>query len=130
MKTLFLGSLIVACALFGCSSSTQGTGGNSSGNNASGGTTSLDGSYSGSYAGDDTGPVRMTISGDDIDVVVKVGAQEYPASGKVTSGGKVTVGIGAGNGVTVTFDGSFANGSGSGTWKSSIATKGTWSVSK
>ena len=62
----------------------------------------LAGSYSGTYQGDAKGPVTMTITGQAIDVVVTVGGKNYAASGAVASSGGVSVGIGTGDGVTVT----------------------------
>lgn len=88
------------------------------------------GSYKGTYSGDSSGPVTMTISGDTVDVVATVNGTNYPGSGKVESGGGVSVGVGAGGGITVTFSGTFANSKGSGTWQSTAGTKGSWSVSK
>ena len=72
----------------------------------------------------------MTITATAIDVVATVGGTKYPGSGTVGAGGTVAVGIGAGDGVTVTFEGTFANGAGSGTWKSTVGGKGTWSVKR
>jgi hypothetical protein len=113
----------------GCTSNVTDANGTSSGNPppASSG---LAGSYAGSYGGDDSGPVTMTITGDKVDVVATVGGKQYPGSGQVSGSGGVSVGLGAGNGVTVTFQGTFGSGKGSGTWSSSIGTKGSWSVAK
>jgi hypothetical protein len=129
--------LVTAVALAGCSSNTPSTssGGTSGGGTSGGGTSgapaaSLAGSYSGTFEGDSSGPLTMTITGDKIDVVATVSGKPYPASGNVGSNGAVSLGVGVGDGVTVTFSGTFANGAGSGTWSSSIATNGTWSVKK
>jgi len=72
----------------------------------------------------------MTITGNDIDVIVNVKGKDYTASGMLSGSGGVSVGIGTGDGVTVTFEGTFSSAGGSGSWKSTAATKGTWSVSK
>ncbi|MBX3231751.1 MAG: hypothetical protein KIT84_42670 [Labilithrix sp.] len=131
LTTVLFFSVTSAAALgaTGCTVNNEGpSGGSSSGDND--GPTSLDGTYSGIYSGDGTGPVTMTISGTNIDVVVTVSGKQYPATGSVTADGGVSVGVGTGEGVVVTFQGTFANGKGSGTWQSSISTKGSWSVSK
>lgn len=97
---------------------------------SSSGTSSNAGSYRGTYTGSDTGTVTMTVSGSNVDVVATVAGKEYPASGSIGSGGSIAVGLGAAEGVTVTFEGTFANGKGSGTWKSTIGGSGTWSVTR
>ncbi len=130
---LFLATLataIVGAAALGCSVNTQSQAPAAGDGGKSPTGTALDGSYSGTFRGDDTGPVTMTVSGTNVDVVATVGGKQYPASGTLTASGAVNVGIGVGAGVVVTFDGTFADGKGSGTWKSSVATKGTWSVAK
>jgi hypothetical protein len=128
-KLRALVSLLVLTLAACTSNVSDGNPGTSSGSTppASGG---LAGSYSGTYQGDASGPVTMTIAGDTIDVVVTVAGTKYPASGQLSGSGGLSVGIGTGNGVTVTFEGTFAGSKGSGTWSSSVATKGTWSVSK
>lgn len=93
------------------------------------GATRLDGSYAGSYAGDATGPVTMTVTRDKVDVVVKVDGRSYAGSGDL-DGASIDFGVGTGNGVVVTFQGRFADGAGSGTWRSSVGTKGSWSVAR
>lgn len=152
MKNLHLGALfssfvVLAALSGGCTTTVDGgngggnpgggtsnggasNGGTSNGDSSNGGTSaSLDGSYAGTYAGDDTGPVSMTVTGDKVDVVVKVASKSYAGSGDM-SGSSIDFGVGTGNGVVVTFAGSFADGRGSGTWRSSVGGKGTWSVSK
>lgn len=137
-----LGSFLVVASLVlgsfgsaGCSSTTTtgsddpGSGGTSSGTSGTP-AGNLAGSYKGSYSGDDQGAVRMTITGNDIDVVANVAGKDYAASGAVTGNGGVSVGIGTGDGVVVTFEGTFTSTGGSGTWRSSVATKGAWSVSR
>jgi hypothetical protein len=91
---------------------------------------SHDGAYSGTYSGDDKGPVTMNVSGANVDVVATVGGKQYPGSGTLDAAGAVSVGIGVGGGLIVTFEGSFAGGKGSGTWRSSAGGKGTWSVAR
>jgi hypothetical protein len=127
VASLLLGALATA----GCSSTT--TGSNEPGSSGTSDPTpgnSLAGTYKGAYQGDATGAVRMTIGGDDIDVVANVGGKDYAASGVLADNGGVSVGIGTGDGVVVTFEGTFTSTGGSGTWRSSVATKGTWSVSR
>lgn len=109
---------VVSLSSVGCSSSDDSS------------DTSLEGTYKGTFNGDDTGPVTMTISGTKLDVVATVSGTPYPGSGTVAAGGAASVGLGVGGAVVVTFDGSFSGGKGSGNWKSSTGTKGTWSVSK
>lgn len=92
--------------------------------------TSPDGAYTGTFSGDDKGPVTMTVAGTNVDVVVTVGGKQYPASGSLDTTGAIDVGIGVGSGVIVTFAGTFASGKGSGTWKSSAGGKGTWAVAR
>lgn len=118
--------LIVAFAITGCASSSDDDSSSPSGNASS----SLDGQYSGTYSGDDSGPVTMNVSGTNVDVTATVGGTKYPGSGGITTTGGVSVGLGAGNGVTVTFEGTFANGKGSGTWRSTAGTHGAWSVAR
>ncbi len=72
----------------------------------------------------------MTVSGSSVDVVATVAGKNYPGSGEISSNGGVSVGLGAGNGVTVTFEGTFSGGKGSGSWKSTAGTKGAWSVAR
>jgi hypothetical protein len=150
MKNLHLGALfssffVLAALSGGCTTNVDGgngggnpsgggtsNGGTSNGGPSNGGTSpsaSLDGSYSGTYAGDGSGPVSMTVTGDKVDVVVKVESKSYAGSGDM-SGSSIDFGVGTGNGVIVTFAGSFADGKGSGSWRSSIGGKGTWSVAK
>jgi len=124
--------VVVAFASAACSASsdTDEPSSSSGTTSSSGSAATLDGSYSGTYSGSDNGPVTMTVSGSKVDVVATVSGKSYPGSGEVGPGGVATVGLGAGDGVTVTFDGTFANGKGSGTWKSTVGGKGTWSVAK
>jgi hypothetical protein len=111
---------MVAFTLTGCAASTTDTSA----------PTANDGQYAGTYSGDDSGPVSMNVSGTSVDVTATVGGIKYPGSGGISSNGGVSVGIGAGNGVTVSFEGVFANGEGSGTWKSTVGTHGDWSVAR
>jgi hypothetical protein len=139
MSNRTLSSLFVILAVIagveGCSSSTDGTGGQTSSGGSpstsgSPSSSSLAGAYSGTYQGDAKGTVSMTITGQTIDVIANVAGKNYAASGAVTGAGGVSVGIGTGDGVTVTFEGTFTSAGGSGTWTSSVATHGTWSVAK
>lgn len=118
--------LVLLFALSGCASSSDGASSSSSGSTAA----SLDGHYTGTYTGDDSGPVTMTVSGTSVDVVATVAGKDYPGSGGISESGGVSVGLGAGNGVTVKFEGTFANGKGSGTWASTVGTTGAWSVAR
>ena len=121
--------LVLLFALTGCASSSDdepATSGSGSGSVAG----SLDGQYTGTYSGDDSGPVTMNVSGTSVDVSATVGGTKYPGSGNLAANGGVSVGLGTGNGVTVTFEGTFANGKGSGTWKSTVGTHGAWSVAR
>ena len=134
---LVVASLVIgALGAAGCSSTTTDSNDPGTGGGTSGGTSgtpagsSLAGSYKGTYRGDDQGAVSMTITGNDIDVVANVAGKDYAASGAVTGSGGVSVGIGTGDGVVVTFEGTFTSTGGSGTWRSSVATKGTWSVAR
>lgn len=147
LRARFLGSLatlaVASQLAIGCSSSTTpptsdgGAGTSSPTPTPSGAPTgtatpsaSHDGAYTGTYGGDDKGPVTMNVSGANVDVVANVGGKQYPGSGALDAAGAVSVGIGVGGGLIVTFEGTFAGGKGTGTWRSSAGAKGTWSVAR
>lgn len=145
LRARFFGSLatlgVASLLAIGCSSSTTpptSDGGTGTSTPSPSGTptgtatpsASHDGAYSGTYSGDDKGPVTMNVSGANVDVVATVGGKQYPGSGTLDAAGAVSVGIGVGGGLIVTFEGSFAGGKGSGTWRSSAGGKGTWSVAR
>jgi hypothetical protein len=134
-------ALVLGLGLFACTSTVEsptssgGSNTSSGSNNSSGSSgseeTGVSGSYSGSYTGDGNGAVSMNVASDrKIDVTANVNGTNHKGQGDVASDGSVTLGVGAGGDVVVTFTGKFANGKGSGTWRSSISTSGTWSVSK
>jgi hypothetical protein len=92
---------------------------------------SLAGTYRGSYGGDAEGDVTMLLGADGtLAVTAEVNGIDEKGEGKVAANGSVSIGIGAKNGVVVTFDGTFANGRASGTWRSNLSTSGSWSASK
>lgn len=149
LRACFLGSLatlaVASLLAIGCSSSTTpptSDGGAGTSSPTPSGTptgtptgsatpsASHDGAYAGTYSGDDKGPVTMNVSGANVDVVATVGGKQYPGSGALDAAGAVNVGVGVGGGILVTFEGSFASGKGSGTWRSSAGAKGSWSVAR
>jgi hypothetical protein len=65
-----------------------------------------------------------------IEVTATVLLIDYKGQGTVGADGATSVGVGAANGVVVTFAGTFAGGKGTGTWTSSDDDSGTWSVTK
>mgnify|MGYP003373601286 CR=1 FL=1 len=135
----FIALAVASLLAIGCSSTTtpptsDGGAGTPTPTGTPTGTTppsaSHDGAYSGTYAGHDKGPVTMSVAGTNVDVVATVGGKPYPGSGTLNGAGAVNVGVGVGGGLIVTFEGSFASGKGTGTWRSSAGGKGTWSVAR
>jgi len=127
IRLALLALLAIALLATACSSSDDDDGGGG----VVSGSTSLAGTYRGAYAGDGSGAVTMIVGADGtLDVTAEVDGTPERGQGKVGADGGVNVGIGAKNGVVVTFTGSFANGRGQGTWRSTLSTSGSWSVSK
>jgi hypothetical protein len=127
MNIRFMLLVLPLLASVACSSSDDA--GLPSGGGAS--PSSFAGTYRGSYGGDAEGDVTMLLGTDGtLAVTAEVNGIDEKGEGKVAANGSVSIGIGAKNGVVVTFDGTFANGRASGTWRSNLATSGSWSASK
>jgi hypothetical protein len=123
-------TIVVACALCACSGADVGAQ-----------LSTFDGTYTGTYTGSDSGNVEMRISDGNVTVSATSSFWKttYSGGGTVTSSGQL-VGAGVGGsgtatsgpivitygGISISFAGSVADGSATGSWSSSNSGGGAW----